>query len=137
MITRILDTSVACAWYLPEELTPAARRWQRIMLDGRAELLVPSFHFWEFGNVLRTHVRRGDLESDLAAEIYGVHLDAPLMVSEPDRDRVLAVALRYEATVYDAVYLSLSLEQQIPLLTAEKSTAPWVRKLGKLADCLR
>jgi len=137
MIFRILDTSVACAWYLPEALTPLARRWQRMMLDGRAELRVPSFHFWEFGNVLRTHVRRGDLESELAAEIYAVHLDAPLVVVEPDRAGVLDLALRFEATVYDAVYLALSLEQQTPLLTAGRSTAPWVRKLGKLADCLR
>ncbi len=137
MDARILDTSVAIAWYLPEEFAPAARLWQRNLLDGRASLYVPSLHYWEFANVLRTYVKRGELEADVAEEIYLLHLDAPLILAEPDRAAILATALRYDATAYDAVYLALSLELDKPLLTAERSTTPWVRRLGKLADCVR
>jgi predicted nucleic acid-binding protein len=137
MTNRVLDTSVAIAWYLPEEFTPAARRWQRMMLDGKAVLRVPSLHFWEFANVLRAYVKRAELEPDVAAEIYALHLDAPLVLAEPDRSSILEMALRYDATVYDAVYLALSLELEEPLLTAERSSTPWIRKLGKLADCVR
>ncbi|MFB3906484.1 MAG: type II toxin-antitoxin system VapC family toxin [Acidobacteriota bacterium] len=137
MIFRILDTSVAGAWYFTEETTAAARRWQHMMLDGKAELRVPSFHYWEFGNLLRTRVKRGEVEPGLAAEVYAVHLQAPLVVTDPDRGSVLDVALRYDATVYDAVYIALCLGFNVPLLTSERSTAAWVRKLGKLADCVR
>ncbi len=137
MTTRVLDTSVAIAWYLPEEFTTAARRWQKMLLDGTATLYVPSLHYWEFANVLRTYVKRGELERDLAAEIYSLHLDAPMVLTDPDRASILTTALRYDATAYDAVFLTLALELDKPFLTAEKTTTPWVKKLGRLADCIR
>jgi predicted nucleic acid-binding protein len=136
MTRRVLDTSVAIAWYLPEEFTSAARRWQKMMLDGKAALHVPSLHYWEFANVLRTYVKRGELEPDTAGEIYALHLDAPLVLSEPSRTSILETALSYDATVYDAVYLALSLELGEPLLTAERPSTPWIKKLGKLAECI-
>jgi len=137
MIRRILDTSVAAAWYLPESFSTEARRWQHLLLDGKAELLTPSFHYWEFANVLRTYVRRGELPEDLAREIYELHQDAPITVAEPARSSVLEIALQYDATAYDAVYIALSIEQDTPLLVGERPSTPWVRRLGKLADCIR
>jgi len=38
--------------------------------------------------------------------------------------------------VYDAVYIRLALDYDAVLLTAEKSTRPWVVKLGDLAVAL-
>ena len=134
---RVLDTGVAVAWYLPESFSPAAKRWQRLLLDGKAELYVPSLQYWEFANVMRTYVRRGALDADIAREIYELHAEAPLIVAEPARASVLDVALEYDATAYDALYIALSLELQIPLLTAERPNCPWIKKLGQLADSLR
>lgn len=134
MITRVLDTSVAAAWYLPEEFSKEARRWQRQMLEGGVQFLVPSLHYWELGNVLRTYVRRGELDQPLAEEIYALHLDASLQVVEPDRRSVLRTALDYESTVYDAVFISLAIQHKIKLLTAERSTTPWVVKLRNLVE---
>ena len=136
MIRRVVDTGVAVAWYLPERFSAAARGWQRRMLDGSAELLIPSLHYWEFANVLRTRVRRGELDAGSAAEVYSLHLDAPMVLLEPDRSVVLDLALKYEATAYDAVYLALSIANDIPFLTGERPTTPWIRKLGRLADCI-
>ena len=76
---RILDTSVAIAWYLPEAFSSEAKRWQRLLLDGKAELYVPSLQYWEFANVLRTYVRRRTLDADTAGEIYALHLEAPVI----------------------------------------------------------
>ena len=50
----VLDTSVTLAWYLDESFSSAARQWQKRLLDGKLSLIVPSLHYWEFGNVLRT-----------------------------------------------------------------------------------
>jgi predicted nucleic acid-binding protein len=126
----VLDTSVAIAWYLPEDLSSAARRWQQRMLCGEVSFIVPSLHYWEFCNVLRTYVRRGELESKLAQEIYELHLDAPLKQAEPDRSAVLRCALDFQAIAYDAVYFELAVSLGAPLVTAERSTTPWVVKLG-------
>jgi predicted nucleic acid-binding protein len=126
----VLDASVAVAWYLPEAHSEAARRWRDQFRLGDLEFVVPRLHFWEFGNVLRTYVRRGELTAGLAHEVYELHLGAPFEVADPDPREVLTTALRCDATVYDAVYISLSRELQVPLLTAERPTTPWVVQLG-------
>jgi predicted nucleic acid-binding protein len=133
----VLDTSVAIAWYLPETFQAAARAWQSRLLDGRVRLVVPGLHYWEFGNVLRTYVMRAELGSDLAEQIWALHLEAPLEVAEPERADVLATALEYGATVYDAVYIALGRSLDLPLLTAERTTTPWVVKLGKRVESVR
>jgi len=125
----VLDTSVAIAWYLPESFSPSARKWQRELIDNRLSLVTPSLHYWEFANVLVKYVRRGELSNQLALEIHGLHLQAPIQTAEPDAGKVLESALRYEATAYDAVYIALSLDLDLPLLTAEKATTPWVASL--------
>jgi predicted nucleic acid-binding protein len=130
----VLDTSVAIAWYLPETFRAAARVWQSRLLDGRVRLVVPGLHYWEFGNVLRTYVMRSELEADLAEQIWALHLEAPLEVAEPERAEVLATSLEYGATVYDAVYIALGRSLDLPLLTAERTTTPWVVKLGRRVE---
>ena len=126
----VLDTSVAIAWYLSEEFSAAARVWQQKLLSEDVEFIVPGLHFWEFGNVLRTYVRRGELDERLAQEVYEAHVEAPLTTVEPDRRAVLTTALEFEATVSEAVYICLVLNRDVALLTAERTTTPWVTKLG-------
>jgi predicted nucleic acid-binding protein len=135
--TLVLDTSVAMAWYLPESFSTAARRWQRLMLEGEIAFVVPGLHYWEAANVLRTYVVRGEIDAALAAEIYALHLEAPITVREPDRAEVLATAMRYTSTVYDAVYIALALGSDLSLLTAERTTTSWIVKLGRRVESVR
>lgn len=137
MSTYVLDTSVAVAWYLEEVFSPAARRWQERMLAGKAVLLVPSLHYWEFANVLRTLVWRRELSEELAREILELHLEAPLEPGEPDRRAVLDAAVAFGATAYDAVFISLCLSRGFPLITAEKTTTAWVVKLRDRIEAVR
>ena len=130
MSEYVLDTSVAAAWYLPESFQREARNWQRRLLEGAVRLVVPRLHYQELANVLRTYVRRGELQVELAHEIWQLHLEAPLEVVDRDPPPLLATALEYQATAYDAVYIQLALDLGLPLLTAERSTTPWVVKLG-------
>lgn len=137
MSACILDTSVTIAWYLEESFSTSARLWQQRLLDGTCSLIVPNLHYWEFGNVLRTLVVREEIEEPLAAEIYALHLEAPLDVAEPNRQDVLETALTYKATVYDAVYIALSLSHDLPLVTAERTTRPWVTRLENRVELVR
>lgn len=137
MNTYVIDTSVTVAWYMDERFSPAARAWQDRMLNGKARLLVPALHYWEFANVMRTLVARGEISQDLAADIYDLHLDAPLEVLEPERGVVLSTALEYNATAYDAVFIALAVANQAPLITAEHTTTGWVTKLAALIEPVR
>ena len=131
---RVIDASVAIAWYLPESFSKAARDWRDRMVDERVHFFAPSLHFWEVGNALRTCVKRGELSEDIARDIYRTHLAAPIERTDPKPDDLLSVAFKYQATLYDAVYIALALETGSPLLTAEKTTTAWVTRLGRLAD---
>jgi len=132
-MTIVVDTSVAIAWYLTESFSDSARVWQEKILTGQTQAWVPSLHYLEFANVLRTYVRRKEMNPDLAHEIYALHLDAPLNVEDPPRDEILLTALEFEASAYDAAFIALAKANNCPLITAERSTTPWVIKLGKQA----
>jgi predicted nucleic acid-binding protein len=101
------------------------------MLNGDAELIIPDLHYWEFGNVLRTYVMRKEISADLARELFEIHLLSPLTIYSPHRMEVLKTALTYHSTMYDAVFIRSSLELDLPFITAEKTTTPWVDKLSK------
>jgi predicted nucleic acid-binding protein len=107
------------------------------MMRGKIVLLVPSLHYWEFANVLRTLVQRREISEPLAREIYELHLEAPFERAEPGERQVLDVAFEYGATAYDAVFISLSLSRGIPLITAERTTTSWVVKLGDKIEPVR
>ena len=129
----VLDTSVAVAWYLNESGCEAARKWQTECLAGHVDVLVPTLHYLEFANVLRTYVRRRELTAVQAKAIYELHLDAPLTVVEPERESLLRTAFEFETTAYDAAHIQLALASDAVLVTAEHATTPWVRKLGRQA----
>lgn len=136
MSSFVLDTSVAVAWYVPEVFADAARRWQTRMLEERVHFVVPTLHYWEFANVLRTQLRSRTIDAALAHDIWSLHLEAPLQIVEPPTESVLSYALEYEATAYDAVYIALAMHLDVPILTAERSSTPWVRKIGKRVHTL-
>jgi len=119
------------AWYLPEAFAEAARSWQTRMLDERVDFVVPTLHYWEFANVLRSHVRSRALDAKLAEDIWALHLDAPLETIEPPIESVFALALAHGTTSYDAVYIALAIHLDVPFLTAERSSTPWVKSLGR------
>jgi hypothetical protein len=52
-------------------------------------------------------------------------------------DSGCSTALRFGATAYDAVFIALALGEDISLLTAERTTTPWVVKLGKRVVSVR
>ncbi len=137
MNAYVLDTSVAVAWYLDEIFSVSARKWQERLLSGRIILIVPVLHYWEFANVLRTLFYRREIAEDLAREIYEVHLEAPLEIAEPNKRLIMDTALEYGATAYDAVYISLCLSRDIPLITAEKTTTAWVTKLRDRIEAVK
>jgi predicted nucleic acid-binding protein len=103
------------------------------MLENRVRFVVPRLHYWEVANVLRKYARRQEIQPAEAENIYSLHLEAPLETAEPDPGQVLEVALKYDTTAYDAVYIALSLSRNMPLVTAERATTGWVSRLGKLA----
>jgi predicted nucleic acid-binding protein len=116
----VLDCSVSAAWCLKDEGSDEARR--HLDLLGEGEAFVPPLWIVEMTNVLvlaerkkRVTVKDAALALDLLERLPIVVVDAGTSVMR----RVLAVARRHGLTAYDASYLDLALERQLPLASLD------------------
>ena len=120
----ILDASVAAKWVLPseyEDLVPQAA-WVRSQYDeGKMHLLVPDLFWPEMGNVLWRNVRKKRISRQHAADAMNVLLAKRLESVPTARLMTDAIehACTYDRSVYDCVYLALTVTSGLPLLTAD------------------
>ncbi|HAT50462.1 MAG: type II toxin-antitoxin system VapC family toxin [Nitrospirae bacterium] len=118
MKNLIVDASVACKWYLPEEDRDLAKG----LLIGGISLLAPELLFAEVGNVLWKWLRRGTVDPGEMNHIHW-HLTRSLHRIVPLSD-LFVPALRMAAAInhpiYDCFYLALAERENAPLVTADE-----------------
>ena len=115
----VIDTSVAVKWYIPE---PGSAHAAALRQAGK-ELVSPDLLVAEFGNVLWKKVRRGELDRIEAHEIADAFVRAcPLRLwpSLPYTPLALDLALRFERSVYDALYLAVAVAHDGAYVTADE-----------------
>ncbi len=119
MAKFVVDANVAIKWVIPEVYTNIALR---LLDDDSNLLLVPDFFFPEIGNILWKRVRRGELTLEQAkenlAELKTVNLQ--ICASEPLISSALEIATRVNQAVYDCVYLTLAINHQCSMVTADE-----------------
>jgi predicted nucleic acid-binding protein len=133
MTGYVVDASVAVKWLVDEPFSDAAAR----LLDGRATLVAPDLLFAEAANALWSLCRRGDITRDDFAEAVDVLKAAPVAVPHPMRQLAasaarLAIDLGHPA--YDCFYLALAVQEQYPVVTADRRFHDVVRKHPYLSD---
>ncbi len=115
----VVDASVAVKWYVPEDGSREAAE----LLTGRRPLLAPDLLVPEVGNILWKKVRRGalpiaDAESMLHLFVSGLPLtlhSASLLIGT-----ALTIAIGFQRTVYDALYLALAESEDCQVVTADQ-----------------
>lgn len=115
----VLDNSVVSGWYLENQSTRYAEAIAKRLLADRA--LTPQIWELELVNVLRTACMRQRMTAEAAQRIIAQLRSLPI---EVDRDPVpcselLALALRFGLSSYDAAYLELALRCQLPVATQD------------------
>ena len=143
MTTCVLDASVAAKWFLPsaqETLTDEAFRLLEGYAKGHTRFLVPDLFWAEFGNILWKAVRLGRI-SRQSAEAAVVAIEERKIPTAPTSSLLkdaFAIATTFDRTVYDCVYVALSVAEDAPLVTADErlvnALGAWfpVRWLGSL-----
>lgn len=121
----VLDCSVAMAWVFADEASEATDRLRDSLVEDRA--FVPSLWPVEVGSVLLAATRRGRIGTDEWPFICASLEALPIEVDPVSASRVwgpaLALADRYDLSVYDATYLELALRLSMRLATLDRALA--------------
>jgi predicted nucleic acid-binding protein len=133
MTGYVVDASVAVKWLVDEALSDEAAG----LLDRLDALVAPELMFAEAVNALWAMRRRGDIAREDFAEAVGVLKAAPVAVPAPMRQlapSAARLALDLDHPAYDCFYLALALQEQLPVVTADRRFFDVVRKHPYLAD---
>jgi len=117
----------AAKWFLPsgETLAEEAAALLKRFAAGRLGLLVPDLFWPEVGNIFWKASRSGRMSMASAREAVGALSACGLSTtpSLPLLGHALEIAVEFERTVYDAIYVALAIESNHSLVTADERLA--------------
>ena len=116
----VLDTSVIAKWYIEEENTEKAIEIRDKFVAGKFAILEPTLLIYELGNVFRKHPAKSpeDVESDFKA-LFDIRLEF-FEVREPGFLKfVFENGRKFGITFYDAVYVTLAMDEDCKLITTD------------------
>jgi len=122
----VLDASVIVKWYLQEQESPTALVFKERLSAGRIRAILPEFGLLEILNALvfkRYFANPGALApSALLAETHRLLELIPL--SDSSLLQTIRLSQQHGLSVYDASYLTLSLERNLQYITADYRATP-------------
>jgi predicted nucleic acid-binding protein len=118
----VIDASVLIKFFIPEILWEKAEELNARVAEGDLRLLAPDLIFAEVGNIIWKKHRMKELTRSVAEEIVEAIVFMPIVVETSKALLLLAVdmAVAYDITVYDAMYVSLAKVYETVLLTADR-----------------
>ncbi len=128
MTELVLDASVAAKWAVPGILEPLAEQADDLLRQythGQLQLLVPDLFWSEIANALWKAVCRGRISAATADEALAkmIARDFPTVSSRDVLDRALTIAVQFDRSVYDSVYVALAVARKTHLITADERLA--------------
>jgi predicted nucleic acid-binding protein len=117
LTSYVVDASVVVKWYFPEIHEAAALR-----LRSEANILIaPGLLLAEFGNVALKFHRRGEISlPNIQLALAAIHQRVTLAQLETLAPSAAAIAVTYQRSLYDALYVTLAIEEECPLVTADR-----------------
>lgn len=118
----VIDSSVAVKWFVPELHSSEARRILDLYETGMLSLLAPDLINAEVGNIVwKKHVFQGLAATDAQAIIDEFRkLNFVITPTANLLDEAYRIAVSTRRTVYDSLYLALSLRESCRFVTADE-----------------
>ena len=113
-----MDVLVDANAYLAVVLNEPEKQ-QIIDLTKGAELISPEVLPYEIGNALTAMFKRKRLTIEQVRRCFNIFNVIPLRLESVDIFSALAIACEFNIYAYDAYYLSLAQQQNLPLLTLD------------------
>lgn len=130
----VLDASVTLAWLIDTSIDPYALRVRRLLLQGK-KAMVPSLWQLEVANGFVVAERRAILaatETEQILQKFQAVLGTTIqMAGDPISPvRVISTARTFGLTAYDAAYLQLASQEQLPIATLDRGLAQAAKRAG-------
>jgi len=128
----VLDTSVVAKWFKEEEGTDLALRIREDFHKGVHEIIVPDLLLYEISNALRFDKK---FTSDLITDAINSLFEMDIIITVPSGDLISCaakIAIDNEITVYDAIYIALSLRIDGTFITADEKL---YGKIKEIENC--
>ena len=118
----VIDTSVAIKWFLKEPYESEALKLKNAFKNGLCRLLTTDLIYPEFANTIWKRVIFYDLEPEDGVLMINAFRTIPLEVisSKELLAKAFTIATQYKRSVYDALFLALSVENTCNLVTADE-----------------
>ncbi len=122
MTSLVIDSSIAVKWFLPEPYSSQARQILEGYETGAFSFLAPDLLYAEFGNIVwKKHLFHG-LDADDAHRVIEEFRNLPfrLISAATLLEPAYQLAVTYKRSVYDSLYLALSVRENCQLITADE-----------------
>jgi predicted nucleic acid-binding protein len=118
----VVDSSVAIKWFVPELYSTEARHILNDYQTGGLSSLAPDLINAEVGNIVwKKHRFQGLAEEDAQKVVDDFRLLTFILTPTADLlDEAYRLAITHQRTVYDALYIALSLREQCHFVTADE-----------------
>lgn len=128
MTAFVLDASVAVKWVIPsanETLSAESLRLLERYVTGEIDFVVPDIFWAEIGNVLWKGVRQQRWSRTLAEGATSAMKDRNFFTISTQvlLPAALKIALLYDRSIYDAVYVATAIQFKIEMITADERLA--------------
>lgn len=120
MVMCVLDTSMTLSFVLADEFTSES---ERVLHEiARHGALVPTLWEYEVLNALRSAERQGRMtEASTTNALHGLQgLPIQRDTRALDGQHVLALSRQHRLTAYDAAYVLLALDHNLPLASLDE-----------------
>lgn len=122
MANLVIDSSVAVKWFVAEPHSAEARRILEDYQKGTISFLAPDLINAEFGNVVWKKQMFQGLDAadaqDIIDKFCSLHFTLTPIASL--LDEAYKIAVTHRRTVYDSLYLALSLREGCQYVTADE-----------------
>lgn len=115
---KVIDASVVMKWFVKEEQSDKAAAIKEAHVKGDAVLIAPDLLFMEVLNGLRY---KKQSESDIThvnEELWCIEFEI-VRLNEHLCIKAIEIALKYNLTLYDALYVAVAQFHGAPLVTAD------------------
>ena len=116
----VLDASVVITWAMRDEDHPLADlAFQKMQTDSA---VVPAIWWYEVRNILVINERRNRISRDDSTQFLSDLSAFAIELRPPENSQfTIDLARQHHLSVYDAAYLTLAIQQKVPIATLDEA----------------